>query len=375
MLFATIAKHLLQFTFDAGTSRGVLRQKYSYYIKIHSTEHDEYVGIGEVAPLMGLSPELDATFEARVHSSLIQFNQMQIDDTTGLDLSHIDLLCEQMSSLKGASSLLFGWETALIDYFTGGKRQLFVQSFSSGIKKSIEINGLIWMNAYEHMKKQSIQKIEAGFHTIKMKIGAIQWEEEYALLTQIRTQNPDLTLRVDANGAFDETNVWEKLNALAKLNIHSIEQPIQPKNFALMKALCAQSPVAIALDEELIGIHTKAEKEHILDHLNPPYIILKPTLHGGIKGTKEWIALAEERDIKWWMTSALESNVGLNAICQLTATYPIDLPQGLGTGQLYHNNIPSPLHVTNGTIQYQEETQAWDFSILHFSDPIDSFAK
>lgn len=372
MLFATIAKHLLQFTFDAGTSRGVLRQKYSYYIKIQSTKKWEYFGIGEVAPLVGLSPELNEHFEKRVHQSVAHFNQLQIEDNE-LTINNLYVHLAQINELQGASSLLFGWETAILDFLTCGKRQLFDQSFSKGEKKAIEINGLIWMNAFEHMQQQSVQKIEAGFHTIKMKIGAIQWEEEYQLLTQIRTQNPNLTLRVDANGAFDASNVWAKLNELAKLNIHSIEQPIQPKNHALMKELCAQSPVAIALDEELIDIYT--DKEKLLNELNPAYIILKPTLHGGIKGTKEWITLAEERNIRWWMTSALESNVGLNAICQLTATYPIDLPQGLGTGQLYHNNIPSPLHVSNGTIQYKEDDQTWDFSSLTFSDPVNSFSE
>lgn len=372
MLFATIAKHLLQFTFDAGTSRGVLRQKYSYYIKIQSTKNTDYFGIGEVAPLIGLSPELDEHFEKRVHQSITHFNQMQLDETQ-LTIHNIYFLLAQITQIHGASSLLFGWETALLDFLNFGKRQLFEQTFSQGKKQPIEINGLIWMNDFEHMQQQSHQKIEAGFHTIKMKIGAIRWEEEYELLTQIRTQNPHLTLRVDANGAFDASNVWKKLDELAKLQIHSIEQPIQPKNHVLLKELCAHSPVAIALDEELIGIYS--EKEQLLNTIHPAYIILKPTLHGGIQGTKEWISLAEEREIQWWMTSALESNIGLNAICQLTATYPIHLPQGLGTGQLYHNNIPSPLHVSNGTIQYKEDEQAWDFSGLSFSDPINSFSE
>lgn len=372
MLFATIAKHLLQFTFDAGTSRGVLKQKYSYYIKIQSTKNSDYFGIGEVAPLIGLSPEFDENFEIRVHRSVTRFNQLQLADNQ-LTIHNLYFHLSQILELREASSLLFGWETALLDYLSFGKRQLFDQTFSQGKKQPIEINGLIWMNDFEHMQQQSLQKIEAGFHTIKMKIGAIRWEEEYELLTQIRTQNPHLTLRVDANGAFDASNVWEKLDELAKLDIHSIEQPIQPKNHVLLKELCAHSPVDIALDEELIGIYT--EKEQVLDEINPAYIILKPTLHGGIQGTKEWISLAEERDIQWWMTSALESNVGLNAICQLTATYPIQLPQGLGTGQLYYNNIPSPLHVSNGTIQYKEDEQAWDFSGLNFSDPINSLSE
>lgn len=202
------------------------------------------------------------------------------------------------------------------------------------------------------MREQIEEKLEQGFKTIKLKIGAIDFDEEITLLKSIRDRysKEEITLRVDANGAFSPVEALEKLKRLSELDLHSIEQPIKQGQFNEMRQLCSRTPLPIALDEELIGVNKRADKIHLLDFIQPQYIILKPSLHGGISGTKEWISLAEEREIPWWITSALESNIGLNAICQLTAEYSNNLPQGLGTGSLYTDNIPSNLQVQKGTI-------------------------
>jgi L-alanine-DL-glutamate epimerase-like enolase superfamily enzyme len=222
------------------------------------------------------------------------------------------------------------------------------------------------MDEPEQMITQALKKIEAGFTCIKLKVGAIDFEKECQVLETIREQYSEeqVVLRVDANGAFKEADVWKKLEKLASYAIHSIEQPVKPKQHELMRQLCKDAPLDIALDEELIGIDTLADKEALLEELNPPFIILKPTLLGGFQATEEWIKAAEYRGIEWWMTSALESNIGLNAICQFTSTFPVYMPQGLGTGSLYHNNITSPLTVGNGSIYY-DNSKAWDFSEIN----------
>jgi L-alanine-DL-glutamate epimerase-like enolase superfamily enzyme len=246
---------------------------------------------------------------------------------------------------------LFGIESALLDLNHGGRRIYFENAFARGEQK-IPINGLIWMGDEESMHAQIEEKLASGFTTIKMKIGAIGIETELALLKEIRNRYSanEITLRVDANGAFDETSAKEILEKLAALDIHSIEQPILAGQDTAMTRLCRNTPIPIALDEELIGITDRDEKIHVLDHIQPQYIILKPSLHGGISGTKEWIELAEKRHIQWWMTSALESNIGLEVICQLAGEYTNALPQGLGTGSLYTNNIDSRLTVEKGMI-------------------------
>lgn len=223
------------------------------------------------------------------------------------------------------------------------------------------INGLIWMGDEGFMQEQIDEKLEAGFDTIKMKIGAIEINKELALLEKIRTMysSNDITLRVDANGAFDESNVREVLTELAALQVHSIEQPVKKGSIELMRTLCEEEILPIALDEELIGVIGTDEKRALLSSIQPQYIILKPSLIGGILHTKEWIEIAESLQIGWWMTSMLESNVGLNAIAQLTASYKPKLPQGLGTGQLYHNNIDSPLEIRKGHLLYNKP-KVWD---------------
>jgi len=253
-------------------------------------------------------------------------------------------------------SIKFGIETALLDLSNGGDGIIFKNAFSRGEQK-IPINGLVWMGDEKFMKEQIEQKLKEGFTTIKMKIGAIGIEKELEILRTIRSNYTadQIVLRVDANGAFKSQEAPAVLARLAELKVHSIEQPIKPGQWQEMRQLCENSPISIALDEELIGIDSKKDKIDLLETIQPPYIILKPSLHGGISGTQEWINLAEERNIGWWITSALESNIGLNAICQLAGEYSIELPQGLGTGSLYTNNIPSDLEIESGMISLKKK--------------------
>ncbi len=329
---ATFHKRTFHFKTPSGTSRGILTEKHAWFIEIWDEKEPEIKGIGECSIIHGLSPDFNS-FE--------DYEQKLCE------------VCENLScNLDEWPSIKFGVETALLDLKNGGRRIYFDNDFSRG-KGKIEINGLIWMGNESFMKKQIDEKIKAGFTTIKMKIGAIDFNKEIKLLRYIRENysSKNLTLRVDANGAFEYSEALEKLKILSDLNIHSIEQPIKAGNWKEMAKLCHSSPLKIALDEELIGIHSLASKRELLQTIQPPYIILKPSLHGGISGCKEWIEIAKELEIEWWMTSALESNIGLEAICQFVAEYDISLPQGLGTGSLYTDNIESNLVVKNGGIQ------------------------
>ena len=230
--------------------------------------------------------------------------------------------------------------------------------------QEIRINGLIWMGSTKGMREQIEQKLNAGFHCIKLKIGAIPWEDEFDILRDLRSSfvAKDLEIRVDANGGYSMKDAPRILDDLAQLEVHSIEQPIQARQWDDMADLCASSPCPIALDEELIGIHDLDEQRKLLAYIQPQYIILKPSLHGGISGTQDWILFAHERGIEWWMTSALESNLGLNAIAQMASTYPLQLPQGLGTGSLYEKNIPSPLSLAGEGLSFKPEYRfSFDF--------------
>jgi len=330
-LRAKYQKRTFHFKRPSGTSRGVLTEKHAWFIEIWDAVSPEIRGLGECSIIPGLSPDFESfeKYEAK-----------------------LDSVCENLESdLSKWPSIKFGVETALLDLKNGGIGVYFDNEFSRGLKQ-IPINGLVWMGDPEFMKDQIDEKIKAGFSTIKMKIGAIDFESEYDLLRGIRSNydSEQITLRVDANGAFESTEALEKLERLAKLDIHSIEQPIRAGQWEEMAKLCRKTPLPIALDEELIGISNPIEMERLLDIVKPQYIILKPSLHGGISGTKAWIKLAEAREIPWWITSALESNIGLTAICQLTAEFDNELPQGLGTGSLYTDNIESSLIVSSGYI-------------------------
>ncbi|HKJ05853.1 MAG TPA: o-succinylbenzoate synthase, partial [Flavobacteriaceae bacterium] len=260
-------------------------------------------------------------------------------------------------------SIQFGLEQAVLSLKSKNSFLLFPSNFTKS-KASIPINGLIWMGNEEFMNTQIKEKLKAGFTTIKMKIGAIDFSTEIKLLKNIRENfsAQDVALRVDANGAFKYEEALVKLEQLAKLNIHSIEQPIKQGQVDKMAALCSKTPLPIALDEELIGVFTISEKINLLAKINPQFIILKPSLIGGFKGSKEWIKIAENNNIGWWVTSALESNVGLNAIAQWTYSLQVEMPQGLGTGGLFTNNFESPLEVKDGQLKYNNNKQ-WNFNL------------
>lgn len=322
---------IFQFKRPAGTSRGVLTEKHAWFIELWDENNPNVVGIGECSVIPGLSPDF---------TSIEDYEQqlVRLQDDLSIDLTEWP-------------SILFGLETAKMSLTAHGSNQLFDNSFTKG-ERAIPINGLIWMGDEKFMSEQIEQKLTEGFSTIKMKIGAIDFDTELKLLASIRNRfsADEITLRVDANGAFQPTEALDKLNSLSVFDLHSIEQPIKQGQWEEMRKLCEQTPIPIALDEELIGINDRKEKIDLLETIQPQFIILKPSLHGGISGTKEWISLAEERNIPWWMTSALESNVGLNAIAQLAGEYENNLPQGLGTGSLYVENTPTDLVVENGTI-------------------------
>src|SRR5690606_27966806 len=267
-------------------------------------------------------------------------------------------------ALTDFPSIQFGLEQAFLSLNSPDPFLLFPSPFTDG-DRTIPINGLVWMGNEKFMHQQIEKKLAQGFKCIKMKIGAIDFEKEIALLASIRTEygEDEIELRVDANGAFPYSRALDKLNRLAPYAIHSIEQPIKAGQVLEMKDLCERSPIPIALDEELIGIAQVTDKEELLQTINPQYIILKPSLIGGIKGSAQWISVAERLNIKWWITSALESNIGLNAIAQWTFTLQNKLPQGLGTGSLYTNNFESPLTVRDGQIGYVK-SKDWQQNLI-----------
>ena len=344
----------LVFKFDAGTSRGVLKNKTSYIIRASSNSHLKS-GYGEAGPLPKLSLDDVPDFENELKNYLEILQRIDLpQDEEGILLFLEDFIGDEYPSIR------FALETALLDLINGGKRQIF-SSLRPADFPVLPINGLIWMGDKEFMLSQIDKKLEEGFNCIKMKIGAIDFDKECGLLKHIRGKfsSKEISIRLDANGAFSADEALLKLDTLASFDIHSIEQPIKQGNWDAMAKLCADSPIAIALDEELIGVNGKDRRIEMLQKIDPPYIILKPTLIGGIKQTIDWIKIAEGLGIAWWMTSALESNIGLNAIYQLAAKFKTSLPQGLGTGQLYENNLLSPLDIKDGRIFYNEDL-SWE---------------
>lgn len=323
-----------------------------WFIKIQDDKRGEVFGLGEAAPLPGLSLELDEAFEQNMLQLVEQFNALKLDLTSGGDLSLISkTIIGRIPELPQFPSILFAFEMALLDLSNGGKRLIFNNGFVEG--QPIPINGLIWMSGMDMMLQQIEIKIQEGFDCLKLKVGGLDFEKECDILQYIRRKyfKMNITLRLDANGAFKEEEVMYKLHELAKFDIHSIEQPIKPGN-ELMVDLCKSAPIPIALDEELIGVIEEEARLNLLDKIKPQFIILKPSLHGGLSGCRQWIEIAEKMNVGWWMTSALESNIGLNAIAQFTAEYQNTLPQGLGTGKIYDDNIDSPLLVKKGNLSY-----------------------
>lgn len=340
-------KHTLDFRVEATTSRGVLKHHEAYFLRVTDDERPGIFGIGEASPLPGLSMDF-TDFEANLQKVCNHFNKLDLEVFSW----NLNLIIEQLVD-KRLPALRFGLETALLDLLNGGRRVVFDNEFSAG-KRLLPINGLVWMGDRAAMTQQVEEKLTAGFTTLKLKVGAIDFDQECDLLAGIRARfSPEqVTLRVDANGAWTPDEAAEKLHELSRFALHSIEQPIQPRQPDAMAELCRTSPVPVALDEELIGLNDYMEKFKLLRAVNPPFLILKPTLLGGFQGCREWIEIANRLKIKWWLTSALESNVGLNAISQFAAEFQNPLPQGLGTGQLYRNNVPAPLHVEGGHLHY-----------------------
>ncbi|GGZ63496.1 o-succinylbenzoate synthase [Mesonia mobilis] len=343
---ASYKKYTLNFKRPSGTSRGVLTTKETWFLIL---EEENNFGIGECGILRTLSIDDRPDYEEKLKWTC-----------QNIHLPKDELLAE----LVEFPSIQFGVEMALLSLQSQDPFQLFPSAFTNG-EKGIPINGLIWMGEETFMHEQIQQKLEQGFSCIKLKIGAIDFDKEIALLQSIRKKYSasEIELRVDANGAFQPQEALQKLQRLSELDLHSIEQPIKQGQFSEMAKLCAKTPLPIALDEELIGVFSVTKKEELLQTIQPQYIILKPSLIGGFKGTQEWIDLAEKQNIGWWITSALESNIGLNAISQFTFMQNSNMPQGLGTGSLYTNNIESPLEVKGEYITYAPEKK-WDVNSI-----------
>lgn len=361
-----ISERTLHFKQPAGTSRGVYTTRHSYYLTLTSDELPGVEGVGECATLPDLSCDAKPEYE--------------------MTLRQVCQMVEQMGRIpydmiRAYPSITFGLETAFASFFDAAKKfleivptegassssemlkqkgvsvpagmenltELFDSPFGRG-EEGITINGLVWMGTYEEMLARLEEKLQAGFHCVKLKIGAIDFFKELDLIKRIRDvyTKEQVELRVDANGGFLPENAMSQLEALAKYDIHSIEQPIKQHQWPKMAQLCRETPLPIALDEELIGVNVRSMKQALLDTVRPQYIILKPSLHGGIYGCNEWIELANQRGIGSWSTSALESNIGLNAIAHYAAKVygsNVKMPQGLGTGQLFTDNIPMPLEI------------------------------
>ena len=340
---ASYHKYILNFKRPSGTSRGVMTQKETWFIIL---EKDGKKGIGECGILRGLSIDDRADYEEKLQWTC-----------ANIHLGEKEL----WEALIEFPSIQFGVEMAFQSLGSETPFLLFPSEFTNG-EKAIPINGLVWMGEEQFMKQQIEEKLADGFGCIKLKIGAIDFDKEMQLLRFIRQYfTPEqIEIRVDANGAFDKTVALDKINQLSGFEIHSIEQPIEKNNTDSMAELCKISPIPIALDEELIGVFSMQDKEELLQKIKPQYIILKPSFIGGFRGTMEWISLAQKYHIGWWITSALESNIGLNAIAQWTFLQHNLMPQGLGTGALYTNNFDCPLTVYNGQLWYEAECD-WKF--------------
>jgi o-succinylbenzoate synthase len=349
-LQASFFKRVFQFNFKARTSRGLMKDKTSWFVKVWDYSDPHVFGIGEAGPLPGLSMDHSPDFEEKLFSVIRKFNEAAVTDPTPESVSRL---------VPGElPSVVFAFECAMLDLQNGGKRILYNNDFVQG--RSIPINGLVWMGDMDFIMTQINQKIDQGFSCIKLKVGGLDFDRECDTLHYIRKRyfRDNITIRLDANGGFKTDTVLYKLEELSKFSVHSIEQPMKPGSVETA-TLCRKSPIPIALDEELIGKISKAEKQSLLEKLQPQYIVLKPTLHGGLNGCAEWIAIAQSMGIGYWMTSALESSIGLNAICQFTANYETPIPQGLGTGMIYQNNFDSPLTVSGGFISYNKDIE-WD---------------
>ena len=346
MIKATYYKYILQFKTPSGTSRGILETKETWFLYL--SKEDKF-GVGECGLFRGLSIDDRPDYEDKLKWVC---NNIEL----GLDI----LLAKTIHF----PSIQIGLEQAFLSLQSTSPYKLFVSNFTES-NKAIDINGLIWMGDREFMNDQIKEKIALGFRCLKMKIGAIDFATEVQLLASIRKEFSinDIELRVDANGAFKPSEALEKLKILSNYDLHSIEQPIRQGHYQEMALLCEETPLPIALDEELIGVFDVTKRTKMLQIIKPQYIILKPSLVGGFKESLEWIELAKKSGIGWWVTSALESNIGLNAIAQWTATLKSSMPQGLGTGGLFTNNFDSPLEVYKGGLYYNKNKN-WNFNLI-----------
>lgn len=342
MLRAEWCKYRLDFKFLAKTSRESMLYKDTYFVRLYDESSPEKYGVGECGLFKGLSA----------------------DDVAGYEDVLTSVCQNPEGPLPQMSSIVMGFETAFRDLAGGSRRVIYDSDWLDG-RRGIEINGLIWMGDKQLMLERVREKIEAGFTVLKLKIGGIDFGEELDILAHIRRQfSPaDLTIRLDANGSFSVGNALDRLDRLSRYAIHSIEQPIKAGQIAEMARICRRSPIDIALDEELIGMTSDERKQALLNEIRPRYIILKPTLCGGFAEADRWIASADSLGIGWWATSALESNIGLNAIAQWLAAKDNPLPQGLGTGALYHNNIPSPIE-QRGSHLFYNSAKCWQMPDL-----------
>ena len=358
-LFFKIIPYSLKFKFDARTSRGSLSEHKTWFIRVWDDQQPEISGIGECAPFEGLSVDDTPDFEDKLRISLLNIEGSKFPTSLKEIEEYIMAISDDLPAVK------FGLETALRDLFYGGKRKVFDSPFYNQ-QETIKINGLVWIGSKEEMLKRLQTKLKEGFDCIKIKIGSLPLADELDLIKCVRLlkSSDDLSLRLDANGAYQTPEVDNVLSLLAKHDIHSIEQPIKADQIEAMAKISQHSPIPIALDEELFGVVGLEAKRKLLETIKPQFIVLKPTLLGGFAETAEWIPLAEQLEIGWWITSALESNIGLNAICQFTSQYKTSLPQGLGTGGLYLNNILSPLTINSGSIYWDKQSQ-WDLGPLN----------
>jgi O-succinylbenzoate synthase len=346
MLKATYHKYILEFKRPSGTSRGIMTGKETWFIVL---EENGNKGIGECGILRGLSADDRDDYEEKLNWAC---QNIHLGETA------------LWEALLEFPSIQFGIEMAFLSLKSKSPYLLFLSEFTNS-SKSIVINGLVWMGEASFMKQQIEEKLAQGFDCIKLKIGAIDFQKELELLQFVRSHfsAEQIEIRVDANGAFALNEALDKLNQLKVFQIHSIEQPIKKGNVLAMADLCKTTPFPIALDEEFIGVFSFEEKEKLLQEIKPQYIILKPSFVGGFRGTQEWITLADKYNIGWWITSALESNIGLNAIAQWTFILNSKMPQGLGTGALYTNNFDCPLEVSKGQLWYNK-TKRWDLSFF-----------
>ncbi|MES2386904.1 MAG: o-succinylbenzoate synthase [Bacteroidota bacterium] len=358
---AEYSKFPLYFRFRAGTSRGVLTSKVSYMLKIYFSHDPGRFGIGEVSLIAGLSPDDVSDLEPRLHNLCqkignipLEVNRSWVNPDFVVPVYSTSLVPDTLPAVR------FGMETALLDLLNGGHRMVFNNSFYTHAKP-ITINGLIWMGDKEYMLNQIAEKLEDGFTSLKVKIGGANFEDELELLKSLRKEYTaqELSIRLDANGAFSADNAMEYLNRLSEVEPEILEQPIKPGQIQEMAAICEKSLVPIGLDEELIGITDLDNKLKLLETVKPKAVILKPSLLGGFQAGREWIEVAEELGIRWWLSSALESNVGLNALAQFSANYDLQTPQGLGTGNLYRNNIGSPLELKGNKLTYNKKV-SWE---------------